>query len=153
MNKITKTSDRGIKLIKEFETFKSKPYLCPAGVPTIGYGSTYYPDGRKVKLSDPPITEEEASELLNNTLDNYELAVNRLCKVHLNQNQFDALVSFTYNLGEENFRTSTLLKKVNSNPSDPAIANEFARWVKSKGKTLNGLIRRREAESKLYFDE
>lgn len=153
MAKITKISSAGLNLIKQFEGFRSKPYLCPAGVPTIGYGSTYYEDGRKVTLEDRPISEYKASQLLINTIGKYENAVDKLCTDSLNQNQFDALVSFTYNLGENNLRNSTLLKKVNINPSDITIAKEFAKWVYADGQIMDGLVKRRDAESKLYFQQ
>ena len=151
MNQISKTGKKGIDLIKEFEGFRSKPYLDAVGIPTIGYGATYYPNGRKVKLTDNPITEEEGVKLLQNMLGVYEKAVIDLVKTKLTQNQFDALVSFTYNLGKGNLSSSTLLKKVNKNPNDVTIANEFSKWVKAGGKTLKGLVRRRKAESDLYF--
>lgn len=149
--KITTTSPRGIALIKKYEGFKSKPYLCPAKVPTIGYGATYYPNGTKVKLTDPAITEAYASNLLEVMLRPYERAVDSYCRDDINQNQFDALVSFAYNLGNSALKGSTLLKKVNKNPNDPAIAKEFAKWVNANGKKLSGLVKRRAEESALYF--
>ena len=153
MSKITKISNKGLSLIKEYEGFRSKPYLCPAGVPTIGYGSTRYLDGTKVTLKDLPLTEEGASVLLLDTLSSYERAVDSLCTDELTQNQFDALVSFTYNLGEASLRSSKLLSMVNNNHNNPAIRDELVKWIYSKGKVLDGLKRRREAEAKLYFDE
>ncbi len=149
--KITKSSEELIKLIKQFEGFKSHSYLCPANVPTIGYGSTYYPDGVKVTLNDGSITESQAIELLKKTLTHYEKAVDSYCVDTLTQNQFDSLVDFAYNCGNQNLKTSTLLKKVNANPNDKSIAVEFAKWNKSNGKILNGLTKRRQAEIKLYF--
>lgn len=151
--KITKIGPKGIELIKSFEGFKAKPYLCPAGVPTIGYGSTRYADGRKVALTDAPITEPQAEDLLMKTLHQFELSVDSLCTDLLNQNQFDALCSFCYNLGAANLKSSNLLKKVNQNPSDIKIANEFMKWVYANGQIQAGLKRRRNAESNLYFDE
>ena len=149
--KITKTGKAGIELIKRFEGFRAAPYRCPANVPTIGYGNTYYPDGKKVTLQDTPITEARATELLLILLDSFEKSVDSFCRDDINQNQFDALVSFCYNVGAGNLKSSTLLKKVNVNPSDPTIAAEFMRWNKAGGKTLPGLVRRREAEAELYF--
>lgn len=149
--KITKTSNRGKALIKKYEGFEPKPYLCPAKVPTIGYGATYYPDGRKVKLTDPAITEAYATNLLEVMLIPYEKAVDSYCRDDINQNQFDALVSFAYNLGTSALKNSTLVKKVNNNPNDPAIAKEFAKWVNAGGKKLAGLIKRRAEEAQLYF--
>ena len=142
---------KGLELIKSFEGFYSKPYLDPIGIPTIGYGATYYPNKKKVTMKDKPLTEKEASDLLKEMMTNYENDVKRLVKRELNQNQFDALVSFTYNLGSTNLGKSTLLKKVNANPCDKTIKDEFLKWNKAGGKVLNGLTRRRNAEAELYF--
>ena len=149
--KITKTGTEGIKLIKFFEGFRSKPYLCPASIATIGYGATYYPNGKKVTLNDAPIDETYASQLLQNMLDMYEKAVDSFCRDDINQNQFDALVSFAYNLGIGALKSSTLLKIVNANPNDPKIRDEFNKWVNGGGKKLPGLIKRRASEADLYF--
>jgi len=151
--KITKISDKGVNLIKEFEGFMSKPYLCPAKIPTIGYGATFYPDGKKVTMNDAAITEEKGVELLKSMLVKFEQYVDSYCVDTINQGQFDALVSFCYNLGPSNLKSSTLLKKVNINPNDPTIEAEFMKWTKAGGKTLKGLVRRREAEVKLYFNK
>lgn len=142
---------KGLELIKSFEGFYSKPYLDPIGIPTIGYGATYYPNKKKVTMKDKPLTEKEASDLLKEMMVTYENDVKRLVKRELNQNQFDALVSFTYNLGSANLCKSTLLKKINANPYDKTIKDEFLKWNKAGGKVLNGLIRRRNAEAELYF--
>lgn len=142
---------KGLELIKSFEGFYSKPYLDPIGIPTIGYGATYYPNKKKVTMKDKPLTEKEASDLLKEMMVTYENDVKRLVKRELNQNQFDALVSFTYNLGSANLGKSTLLKKVNANPCDKTIKDEFLKWNKAGGKVLNGLTRRRNAEAELYF--
>jgi lysozyme len=149
--KITKTSSKGIDLIKRFEGLKLKPYLCPASICTIGYGNTYYPSGAKVKLTDPAITKEKAEELLKFLLTSYEKGVDSFCRDDINQNQFDALTSFAYNVGLGNLQKSTLIKKVNLNPNDPAIRLEFMKWNKGAGKVLAGLTRRRQAEADLYF--
>jgi len=149
--KITKTGTKGIELIKAFEGFRSKPYKCPAGIPTIGYGATFYPGGKKVTMADAPITEEQGTELLQSMLVNFEKYVDSYCRDDINQNQFDALVSFAYNLGPANLKSSTLLKKVNANPEDETIRAEFKKWVKAGGKTLQGLVKRRTAEADLYF--
>lgn len=149
-----KTGTKGLALIKSFEGFYSKPYLDPVGIPTIGYGVIKYPDGKRVTMKDAAITEKQASDYLAQLLEQtYEKEVNKHVKVPLNQNQFDALVSFTYNLGGTNLSTSTLLRKINANPCDPTIAAEFAKWVNAGGKKLNGLVRRRNAESDLYFSK
>ena len=146
-----KTSKKGIELIKKYEGFRSEPYRDAVGVPTIGYGATYYPNGNKVKMTDRPITEPQATELLKAMLKNYENTVKMLVTVELNQNKFDALVSFVYNLGRANFGKSTLLKKINANPNDESIRAEFKRWNRAGGKILNGLTRRRNEEADLYF--
>jgi lysozyme len=149
--KITTINKAGIELICQFEGFSSKPYLCSAKVPTIGYGTTRYPNGKKVTLQDTSITVEQAKDIMKHDLRQFELAVDAMAVDTINQNQFNALVSFAYNVGATALRTSTLLKKVNSNPNDPFIRNEFLKWVKAGGVTVTGLIRRREAESNLYF--
>jgi lysozyme len=149
--KITKISNLGLELIKKYEGFKAKAYLCPAKVITIGYGSTYYEDGTKVKLTDPPITQERATELLEALLVSYERSVDSYCVDTINQNQFDALCSFAYNCGVGNLKSSTLLKKVNKNPNDPTIKDEFIKWNKGGGKVLSGLTKRRIEEAQLYF--
>lgn len=145
-----KTSEKGKAIIKKYEGFCAKPYLCPAKVPTIGYGATYYLDGRKVTLKDAPITEKDASALLDKMLGKYEEAVNRYVQVPITQNQFDALVSFCYNLGQENLRNSTLLKKVNAKDYKGA-ADQFLRWNRAGGKVLAGLTKRRTDERKLFL--
>lgn len=145
-----KASNKCIELIKHFEGFSAKPYLCPAGVPTIGYGSTRDTDGKPITMSHKPITEVEAANLLRATLVTYENAVNRYVKVELNQNQFDALVDFAYNAGAKNLLGSTLLKKLNKGDYLGA-SKEFSRWVYAGSKKLNGLVRRREAERQLFI--
>jgi lysozyme len=149
--KILVCNQFGIDLIKKFEGFKSNPYKCPAGVNTIGYGSTFYPDGSKVKLTDPAITEEKATDLLLDLLKPFQKSVDSFCRDDVNSNQFSALCSFCYNVGPNNLKGSTLLKKVNKDPNDLTIKDEFLKWNKSGGKTLTGLTIRRMAEAKLYF--
>lgn len=149
--KITKIGIKGIELIKTFEGLKLKPYLCPANIATVGYGNTYYPDGTKVKVTDPAITKERAEELLKHLVVSYEKAVDSFCRDDISQNQFDALVSFAYNVGVGNLQKSTLIKKVNANPKDVTIADEFMKWNKAAGRVLAGLTRRRQAEANLYF--
>lgn len=145
-----KTSQIGIDLIKHFEGFISKPYLCPAGVATIGYGSTKYVDGKKVKLNDKAINENEATLLLKNTLTIYENIVNKKVKVKLKQSQFDALVSHTYNTGGSN----TLFNLINNEANNESIKKWFeTKYISANGVKLKGLIERRKAESKLYFYE
>lgn len=149
--KVTKASQKGLDLIKRFEGLELKPYKCPAGIPTIGYGNTYYPSGSKVKLTDPAITKEKAEDLLKFLLGSYEKSVDSFCRDDISQNQFDALVSFAYNCGVNNLKSSTLLKKVNANPNDPTIKAEFLKWNKASGRVLTGLTKRRQAEADLYF--
>lgn len=142
-------SQKCIDLIKQFEGFSSKPYLCPAQVWTIGYGSTRYEDGRYVTAKDPHIDEAKAIAIMKVTLKEYENAVNRYVKVKINQNQFDALVSFAYNLGNKALLNSTLLKRINEG-NFLAANNEFRKWVFANGIKLQGLVRRREAERILF---
>jgi lysozyme len=151
MRKITQTGAAGIALIKRFEGFRSEPYRCPAGVPTIGYGATFYLNGKRVTMSDRLITEVAASDLLKHMLTRFEQYVDSYCVDSVTQNQFDALVSFCYNLGPANLKSSGLLRKVNANPNDPTIRAEFAKWTKAGGKRLRGLVTRRNAEADLYF--
>src|SRR5690554_1016441 len=139
-----KTSSKGIELIKEHEGFSSRAYLCPAGKWTIGYGHT-----GGVKSGDV-ISKWQAEELLRKDVLTAERAVNRQ-RLPLNQNQFDALVSFTFNVGVGNFQKSTLLRKARVNVNDPSIAVEFKKWVYGGGKVLPGLVKRRQAEAGLYF--
>lgn len=144
-------SKNGLDLIKEFESFESKPYLCPSQKATIGWGSTYYPDGKKVTLQDKEITEQKAFEILEYIANkDFGSFVNKAVKVKLNQNQFDALVSFAYNLGNGNLQQSTLLKKVNNNDFIGASL-EFEKWNKAGGKVLSGLTKRRTAEKELFL--
>lgn len=136
-------------LVKKYEGFRSKPYKCPAGIPTIGYGSTFYINGEKVSMYDSEISETFASELLETVLNDFAKKVDNIIKVSLNQNQFDALVSFTYNIGIGAFTKSTLLKKLN-NVDFQGASKEFVRWNKANGKVLKGLTNRRLDEQKLF---
>ena len=122
-------------LIKLFEGFSAKPYKCPAGVPTIGYGSTFYEDGTKVKMTDSPIAEARGMDLLANVVNDFSKQVNKLIKAEINQNQYDAIVDFAYNVGVANLASSTLLKKVNAKLFKEA-AEQFPRWNKANGVVL-----------------
>lgn len=144
------TSILGLNLIKKFEGLRLTAYLCPASVVTIGFGSTKYPNGKKVLLGEKLSGEKEATQLLLATLEPYESAVNKHLP-NLNQCQFDALVSFCYNVGTGAFIKSTLLKKAKVNNADPSIVDEFLRWNKGGGKVLTGLTNRRREEANLYF--
>lgn len=146
-------SKKGLGLIAKFEGVVLKAYPDPAsgGEPwTIGIGTTIYPNGKKVKKGDV-ITEQQAYDYLAHDTAKFGQGVDVAVHSNINQHQFDALVSFSYNVGLSNLKSSTLLKKVNINPSDKSIANEFAKWNKAAGKVMNGLVKRRKAESDLYF--
>jgi len=146
-----KLSDKGYELIKKFEGYSDRPYKCPAGISTIGYGNTYYPNGTKVKITDKQITREYANEILEHIADEFATDVLKLVKSNITVNQLNALTSFAYNVGIFNLQKSTLLKLVNINPNDGNIAKQFLRWNKAGGKELKGLTNRRIAESALYY--
>lgn len=146
-----KLNREGYDIIKSFEGLRLKPYLCSAKVPTIGYGSTFYENNKKVQMSDPPITKQRAEELLQLSADRFARKVINLVKKPITQNQLNALTSFAYNLGSGALASSTLLKKVNVNPNDVTIRNEFLRWNKANGVALKGLTNRRIKEADLYF--
>lgn len=138
--------DIAATLARRFEGFMPHPYLCPAGVPSIGYGATYYEDGRAVKLTDPPITREQAEALLLRTVRGVYLpAVLRLCPAVDTPERLAALVDFAFNLGAGRLRASTLRRKVNAGDWD-AAKRQIIRWVIGGGVVLRGLVRRREAE-------
>lgn len=141
-----------LSLIKYFEGFRSKPYLCSAGVPTIGYGSTFYKDGTKVTLNDRQIDIHLATELLDFTISTIFLpSTLKLCPVLANHpNRLGAIISFTYNLGAGNLRNSTLRKRINGELWEEA-ANELLKWNLAGGKVNKGLTRRREAEKVLFL--
>ena len=143
------TSEKGIAVIKQFEGCKLTAYQDSVGVWTIGYGWTQPVDWKPIRAG-MTIKQETAERLLKTGLVSYESDVSRLVKVGLNQGQFDALVSFTYNLGARSLSTSTLLRKLNAGDYAGA-ADEFLRWNKAGGKVLNGLTRRREAERALFL--
>lgn len=143
-----KTDEAGKTLIKEFEGFRATAYLCPANVWTVGYGTTRI-SGKPVK-SGTKVTTDEAEKLLEEDLKRFEDAVNSLVQAEITQNQFDALVSFVYNVGVGNLQKSTLLKKLNAGLFDEA-AEQFLKWDKAAGKRLPGLTRRRKAERELFL--
>ena len=142
------TSNVGKNLIKSFEGKRLSAYDDGVGVWTIGYGTIKYPNGVKVKKGDV-CTDAQADQYFNNDLVKFENSVNSLVKVSLTQNQFDALVSFAYNLGATNLANSTLLKKLNAKDYKGAAA-EFPKWNKAGGKIMAGLTRRRLAEQELF---
>ena len=138
-----KISDEGLSLIKHFEGCELKAYRCAANVLTIGYGST------KGVTEDMEITQEGAEELLQEEMHEYEGYINDMVKVPLEQHQFDAMVSWVFNLGSGNLSSSTLLKKLNNSEYDE-VPEQIKRWNKAGGKVLEGLVRRREAEALLF---
>ena len=139
------------ELCRRFEGFKSKPYLCPAGIPTIGYGSTYYSDGRKVTLQDAPMDEPAARALLMYELNHtYLPAVLRHCPILMSdERKCNAIVDFCYNLGVGRLQTSTLKRKINAQDWEGA-KEQLKLWVRGGGKVLNGLVKRRDAECALF---
>jgi lysozyme len=143
--------NKGYLFITKHEGLRLKPYLCPAKIPTIGYGNTYYSDGKRVTLLDKDITKQQAFEMFKEIANRFAKRVDELVTSDINQNQFNALVSFAYNVGTGNFASSTLLKKINKNPNDLTLKAEFLRWNKAGGKVLNGLTNRRNEEADLYF--
>lgn len=144
-------SDKGIEFIAQHEALRLCPYIDVVGVPTIGYGNTYYEDGTRVKITDSCISEKRANKLFKIVLEGFVRFVGESVTQPLKQAQFDALVSFCYNVGKAAFKNSTLLKRVNASPDDKNIAYQFSRWNKGGGKVIRGLVNRRQAESDLYF--
>ena len=141
-----KTSQKGLDLIKKFEGFSDKEYICPAGKPTIGYGHVILPS----EHFPSSITKEEAETLLKNDLVSREKSLNILIKVVITQNQFDALISLIYNIGVNNFKQSTLLKFINDKLFDK-IPDQFRRWKYINKVISKGLLNRREEEIKLWL--
>jgi len=137
-------------LCKQFEGYKGKPYLCPAGVATIGYGSTYYADGRKVTFTDAPMSEPDAAAFLLQELHHtYLPGVLRQCPILLtDERKCNAIVDFVYNLGLGRLQTSTLKRKINASDWD-AAQEQLMLWTKGGGRVLPGLVKRRAAESAL----
>jgi len=143
------TGKKGLDLIKECEGLRTEAYICPAGVLTIGYGHTGTVDGKKIQLG-MKITKEKAEELLKKDLAGFEKGVSACVRVPLTQNQFDALVSFSYNLGVGSLQSSTLLKLLNEGKYEKA-AEQFPLWVKGGDVVLPGLVKRRAAEKQLFL--
>ena len=146
-------SSNCVNIVRLYEGLSLKSYPDPAtgGEPyTIGYGSTRYANGDKVKLGEI-VTLQEAERLLTNDLERRYNAIKGWLPEKINQNQIDSLVSFVYNCGVGAFEKSTLRKKVWANPNDTTIHNEFMRWTKAAGKVMLGLVKRRQSESKLYY--
>lgn len=136
-------SEEGKNLIKKFEGCELEAYRCAAGVWTIGYGHI------KDVSRGMTITQSEADEMFNHEIKEYETYVNTAVTVPLSQNQFDAIVSWVFNLGNGNLQASTMLKVINSG-DHAGVPAQIKRWNKAGGKVLDGLVRRREAEALLY---
>ena len=151
-----KISDKGLRLIQEFESFVSTPYQDSARVWTIGYGSTYYPNGKKVTGRDKPITREYAETIQRNVIKNdfepviNELLKNEIEKGFITQNMFDAIISLTYNIGVNGFKRSSVLRLLKQGDKQNA-ADAFLLWNMAGGKVLRGLVKRREKERKLFL--
>lgn len=141
-----KASIDAYELIKQFEGLRLEAYLCPAGIWTIGYGHTSGVSPNSF------ITIQEADEYLHRDVATIEMQLNKL-NLSLRQCQWDAIVSFVFNVGIGNFKSSTLLAKIRINPDDNSIMDEFLRWVYANGKVMKGLQKRRLTEMKLYFSD
>lgn len=138
-------------MVKKWEGCRLTPYLCSGGVPTIGYGATYYLGFKPVSMKDPAITQEQAEELLQLHLKDFYYNVDRMIAPELNDNQMAACVSLAYNIGLTRFGTSTVLRRVNADPLDPKIFDAFLLFNKVNGKLNRGVANRRVDEAKLYF--
>jgi lysozyme len=143
-------SDKCLEIIRRFEGFRSAPYRCPAGLPTIGFGSTRYANGSRVQMTDPAITVEKANELLRETLKAFEQKVVGMTSGKTSQDEFDALVSFSYNVGSTALANSTLMRKLRAGDRQGA-ADEFLKWTRAGSTVLPGLVKRREAERALFL--
>ena len=142
----------GVELIKACEGFRSRAYICPAGVWTIGWGATRDLDGARVTKETPDVDEDEASEILARDLVKFAGAVDRLVKVHIGPRQHAALASFAFNLGAGQLKCSTLLRKVNGDEWQD-VPKEFMKWIYGAGRVLPGLQRRRRLEADLWLEE
>lgn len=141
-------SEAGIKFIQTWEGLELKAYRDSKGLPTIGIGTTRYPDGTKVKMGDT-CTKEQAYEWFRFDVARFEAFINRVIKIPLNQNQFDALISLVYNIGETNFTEGTVDDKLNANQIEAALQT-WLKYVYSGGRKIDGLVNRRKAEVKLF---
>lgn len=139
-----------VDLVKKWEGLRLSPYLCSAGVPTIGYGATFLTDGSKVTLQTPAITRDEAERLLMMQLAIFRRGVANQVRVQLNANQAGALISFAFNLGLGRLQSSTLLRRVNQGDFMEA-ANQFMVWVNAGGRRLQGLVNRRTEEREMFL--
>jgi lysozyme len=142
--------NKGMPIIRKYEGLRLRAYICPSGLATIGYGATFYENGSRVQMGEV-ITIERADKLLHMQVKLFADEVKRVVKSEINENQLGALTSFCFNVGGAAFGKSTLAKKVNKNPNDPTIRDEFMRWTRGGGKVLPGLVKRREEEANLYY--
>ena len=145
-----KVPEQALALARRFEGLRFKPYLCPAGVATVGYGATRYPDGRRVRLDDPPVTRVAAEFMLSDEMAHCVAASIRLCPVLINEpaSRLAAIADFCFNLGAGRLQTSTLRRRVNQRDWPEAVY-EIKRWNKGGGRVLRGLVIRRDAEAAL----
>jgi len=141
----------GLKIIKKYEGFRNHPYEDASGIPRIGYGNMFYDDGTEVLITDEPITIKKGIKQLRIFLKGCESMISRLVEPELNQNQFDALISLIYKIGLDEFENSELLKKINNNPEDETIKDEFLKWNKKGGKVNKMMKKRRNEEAYLFF--
>jgi lysozyme len=143
-----KINEAGLKIIREYEGLRLEAYLCPSNKWTIGFGNTFYKDGSPVRKGDT-ITREDAEGLLLHVVNDFADQVSNAVQVSLTSNQFSAIVSLVFNIGPGNFRSSTLLRKLNAGDYHGA-SEEFGKWCYSNGTRLRGLIKRRKEEQKLF---
>jgi len=143
--------NKGIAIIKKWEGLRLKSYLCPSNIWTIGYGATFYENGSRVQPNET-ITIDRADKLLLMQVKLFADQVDKIVKSKINENQRSALISFCFNVGASAFRKSVLANKINKNPNDPTIRDEFMRWTRSGGKVVQGLINRRTDEANLYYE-
>lgn len=148
MEEIKQMSENGLKFLMNNEGVILKPYLDTKGIPTIGVGNTYYEDYTKVKMTDTPITQARAMELFKFILRQFEMTVYSNTRDDINQNQFDSLTSLCYNIGQQAFKNSTLVKRINARASDQSVKNAFLMWNKPAE-----IMKRRKREVELYFKQ
>ena len=148
MSELGRAVEVAAELCRHFEGFRSKPYICPAGYPTIGYGTVFKPDGTRVTMDDPPITKRLAEEwLIQELRNNYIAGVLKASPILIShQEALGAIGDFAYNLGVPRYRSSTLRRKINAGDWE-AAKDQLMRWTKAGGRELPGLVRRRKAES------
>ena len=150
MSAASKALEVATKLCTEFEGFSATPYICPAGIPSIGYGTVFKPDGTRVTMRDTPISVETALEWLDETLQGYAIGVLKASPSLIKYPQkLGAIIDFAYNLGVARYRASTLRTKI-TEENWPEAITELHKWRRGGGKVLQGLVRRRAAEAKLF---